>query len=277
MPPALAARRSSSKTSAGSAPNRPGASRSASSAMISRSLRTAGGLAWAARRSSTRPSRLVIVPVLLGPLGDRAARRRRSAAVSDRNEVGARRGSRAPSGRSSTCAASGADTTSWSRRPAGPRTAGACRARRAARRRDCPAPGRSSGSTPQTRGDVRAGGRVVDAAVAGQLVGLLPVLAAALAVALAGEAAVAAAGAPGQAERERQVDEGARRCRCPCACCSAPRAVRIIARRRSAEQRGRPRAARRTGTPVIRSTRSGQYAVATAPRRRRSRVVRAAT
>ena len=45
------------------------------------------------------------------------------------------------------------------------------------------------------RGDVRAGGGVVDAAVAGKLVRLLAVLAPALAVALSGQAPVAAEGA----------------------------------------------------------------------------------
>ena len=43
------------------------------------------------------------------------------------------------------------------------------------------------------RRDMLAGGRVVDAAIAGQLIGLLAVLAAALAVALTGQAAVPAA------------------------------------------------------------------------------------
>ena len=59
--------------------------------------------------------------------------------------------------------------------------------RQAGPRQDPPA-------TPHTSGDVRAGGRVVDAAVARQLIGFLAVLAAALAVALSGQAAVAAEG-----------------------------------------------------------------------------------
>ena len=54
----------------------------------------------------------------------------------------------------------------------------------------------SSGSTPQTAATAARCARVVDVAVAGQLIGLLPVLAPALAVALAGQAAVAAAGLP---------------------------------------------------------------------------------
>ena len=60
-----------------------------------------------------------------------------------------------------------------------------------------PGPGSDSGVDAPDAGDVLAGGRVVDHPVAGQLVGLLPVLAAALAVALAGEAAVAGVRRPG--------------------------------------------------------------------------------
>ena len=56
------------------------------------------------------------------------------------------------------------------------------------------------------RRHVRPRGRVVDHPVAGQLVGLLAVLAPALAVALAGEAAVAGVRAAAHAERERHVD-----------------------------------------------------------------------
>lgn len=55
-------------------------------------------------------------------------------------------------------------------------------------------------------GDVGAGRRVVDLAVAGELVGLLAVFAPALAVALAGEAAVPGVRAAGQAEGEGEVD-----------------------------------------------------------------------
>ena len=57
-------------------------------------------------------------------------------------------------------------------------------------------------------GDVLAGGGVGDEAVAGELVGLLAVLAAALAVALAGQAAVAGAGAAHRAQGQGQVDAG---------------------------------------------------------------------
>ncbi len=63
---------------------------------------------------------------------------------------------------------------------------------------------------PPDPGDMGAGRRVGDHAVAGQLVGLLAVLAPALAVALAGEAAVAAALPAGHAQGQGQVDEGGR-------------------------------------------------------------------
>ena len=69
-----------------------------------------------------------------------------------------------------------------------------------------PGPGRLSGVDAPHPGDVLAGGRVVDHPVAGQLVGLLAVLAAALAVALAGEAAVAGVRRARQPERQGQVD-----------------------------------------------------------------------
>src|SRR6185436_21020978 len=55
---------------------------------------------------------------------------------------------------------------------------------------------------------VRAGRRVVDAAIAGQLVGLLAVLAASLPIALARERPEAAAQAARKPEAERQVHEG---------------------------------------------------------------------
>ena len=61
---------------------------------------------------------------------------------------------------------------------------------------------------PQTAAIVRAVRGIVEPAVAGQLVGLLAVLAPALAVALSGQAAIAAERLAGLAERQRQVDEG---------------------------------------------------------------------
>ena len=60
------------------------------------------------------------------------------------------------------------------------------------------------------RGHVGPVGRVGELAVAGQLVGLLPVLAAALAVALAGDGAVAGVRLAGQPEGEGEIDEGLR-------------------------------------------------------------------
>ena len=59
-------------------------------------------------------------------------------------------------------------------------------------------------------GHVAAGGRIVNPSVTGKLIGLLPVLAAALAVALAGERAEASADPPAHAERQRDVDVGER-------------------------------------------------------------------
>ena len=71
-----------------------------------------------------------------------------------------------------------------------------------------PGAGQRLGVDAPHAGDVRAGGGVVDPPVARQLVGLLPVLAPALAVALAGEAAVARAPPADHAEREGEVDPG---------------------------------------------------------------------
>ena len=48
--------------------------------------------------------------------------------------------------------------------------------------------------------------RVLDTAVAGKLIGLLPVLAASLAIALTGDASEPTVRLAGFAERERQVD-----------------------------------------------------------------------
>ncbi len=73
--------------------------------------------------------------------------------------------------------------------------------RRASRPRD---PGRVDAPS---RRDMLAGGRVVDAAVAGQLICLLAVFAAALPVPLAGQAAVPAARGTRQAQREGKVDQ----------------------------------------------------------------------
>src|SRR5262249_20759468 len=56
-------------------------------------------------------------------------------------------------------------------------------------------------------GDVLAVRVHLDQPVTGELVGLLPVLAAALSVSLSGEAAVAGTGIPDLPEREREVDE----------------------------------------------------------------------
>ncbi len=74
-----------------------------------------------------------------------------------------------------------------------------------------PAPGISSGVDAPDFGDVFPRGRVGDHAVAGQLVGLLAVLATTLAIALAGDGAVAATFGTHESEHEREVDDGADR------------------------------------------------------------------
>ncbi len=71
-----------------------------------------------------------------------------------------------------------------------------------------PGPGMIVGIDAPHAGHVLAGGGVGDHPVAGQLVGLLAVLAAALAVALARDGAVAAALGAHEAERQGQVDDG---------------------------------------------------------------------
>ena len=117
-----------------------------------------------------------------------------SAAVSDRTKSQTARKSRAPS-RSMTRAASGArDQRRWSRARAARGRRRRCRARRAVRTPDLPGAGqRRPGRRPRRRRRARGRPGRSMLAVAGQLVGLLPVLATALAVALTGEAAVAAA------------------------------------------------------------------------------------
>ena len=60
------------------------------------------------------------------------------------------------------------------------------------------------------RGDVRAGLGIVEASVAGQLVGLLAVLATALPIALPGQGGEPTTRASGQTQSQRQVNEGQR-------------------------------------------------------------------
>ena len=71
-----------------------------------------------------------------------------------------------------------------------------------------PGPGRSSAAMPQIAAISARCAGIVDAAIARKLVGLLAVLAAALAVALPGQRAVAAERLAGLAERQHEVDEG---------------------------------------------------------------------
>ena len=88
-------------------------------------------------------------------------------------------------------------------RPAGPAERGEQLDGRA------PGPGQVVRVDAPDAGDVRAGGGVVDLAVAGELVGLLAVLAPALAVALAGDRSRSRCPTrPGRPSGQRQVDRG---------------------------------------------------------------------
>ena len=189
---------------------------SARPASTSRSVRTpvAAARSTARRRRITRPSRLVIVPLLLGPLRRRAARRRRARRSRDSTMSQTTSRSRAAQPRRRRGSASGRgdddvasrSTSSAAGRPAVPSASSSSYAER-------PGPGqRRRGRRPRPRATcARAAGSSI-IAVAGQLVGLLAVLAAALAVALAGEAAVAGArpcpGSPSASARLIQAVHG---------------------------------------------------------------------
>ena len=193
-----------------------------------------------------------------------------SAAVSRQHEVGDHQQVQARSRRLDPGRAGARRPPGWSRRPAAPAARPGCRARRAARRPTRPGPGSVGRVDAPHPGDVRAGRRVVDLPVAGQLVGLLPVLAAALAVALAGEAAVPGAGAAGQAEGEGQVDERGDRVDALGVLLGAARgeddrAGRAVPSARAVASRSA------TGTPVSRSTRAGHQPAT--PRRTASKPV----
>ncbi len=135
------------------------------------------------RRRITRPSRLVIVPSSSAHcvVGSTTSA---SAAVSERKKspTTSRSSFRSPP----RCVRFGAETTrlepitSRASTPGSPRVESISYA-------DAPGPGSASGSTFQMRRRAPRC-RVVEPAVAGELVGLLSVLAATLAVALAGEA-----------------------------------------------------------------------------------------
>ena len=96
-------------------------------------------------------------------------------------------------------------------------------------RASLPGPAARRVDRPRPRRRALAVRGVVDEAVAGKLVGLLPVLAPALPVALAGQAAVAAAaaGRPCPARGHRLIS--ARTVSVPLRCCSGPRPVSTIA------------------------------------------------
>ncbi len=110
------------------------------------------------------------------------------------------------SSRSRTWVALGAETTMLLPKTSSARAPSAVPSASRSSYADRPLPGRLSGGDPPHPRDVLAGDGVVDHPVAGELVGLLAVLAAALAVALAGEAAVAGELAARHPQRERHVD-----------------------------------------------------------------------
>ena len=195
MPPALA-RRSSSKTVAGSAAEVLAVAEPVGQRLqdLGVGAHARGRSACCRRRRRTRPSRLVIVPSSsahcatgqhdvgqLGRLGEeevadhqqveRAQALGAAARVGRRDHQVERHAPAAPAPRRRACSSSS--------------VAGTARA-----------PGSVAGVHAPDRGDVGAVPGIVELAVAGQLVGLLPVLAPALAVALAGQAAPAAKGRP---------------------------------------------------------------------------------
>ena len=128
-----------------------------------------------------------------------------SSAVSERKKSLTARKSRSPS-RLMTRRASGALTATLDASTSRVRTPPSVPSASSSSKARLPGHRQVVGVDAPDGGDVRAGGRVRQRAVAGQLVGLLPVLAAALPVALAGDGAPAAARPAGQPERERQVD-----------------------------------------------------------------------
>ena len=183
-----------------------GASRaSASRAMIHSSLRAPGG-----RLQGTAAAQHAAFEVGQVPSSSAHCRtgrmRSASAAVSDIKKSQTTRKSRLRSP-AMTAFASGEATAmleAWTKRQ---RTPSGCPSDLSSWTAGRPGPGMALRDAPDA-GHVGAGGGVGDLAVAGELVGLLAVFAAALAVALAGEGAVAAAGGPGQAQQEAQVDGG---------------------------------------------------------------------
>ncbi len=138
-----------------------------------------------------------------------------------------------------------------------------------------PLPGQRVRVDAPDAGDVLARGRVVDHPVAGQLVGLLAVLAPALAVALPGEAAVAGARRARHPEREGHVDPGEHGVGAGAVLLGAAGGQHhdLGACRPSRSASARTSSA---GTPVTRSTRSG-HQPATDSRTSAQPVVRVAT
>ena len=173
--------------------NAAGASRRrASSARIHSSSRTPSG--GVERPAAPEDAALEVGhrALLLGPLRDRqhdVGER----APSRRGRSRRRRAGRAGRARRAPSATFGDDTTRFDPCTSSARTPPGAPSDCSSSTAGTPGPGMTSGSTPHTARDVGARLGVGDLAVAGELVALLAVLAAALAVALTGERAVAAA------------------------------------------------------------------------------------
>ena len=232
----------------------PAPSRSASAVTICASVRTpSGGGACAWRRRITRPSRLVIVPSSSAHCAIGSTTSARSA-VSDRKKSATTRKSSASS-RSCTWPARGAETTMLepmtksARTPPSVPSVSSSLVGRVAR------PRQVVGVDAPDAGDMRPVRGIVDLAVARQLVGLLAVLAPALAVALAGEQPQPQWGLPALPSASARLMK-ASVLSTPLLCCSGPRAVSTMAVAASPSRCAALISAR--GTPVIRSTRSGQ-------------------
>ena len=254
MPPALA-RRSSSKTARGSAEKYcPRPSRSASSLQHLQVVQHAGG--WRQRPPAPDHPALEVGhrALLLGPLGGGQHDVGELGGLGEEDVGDDQQVQRGEPVAHPVDVGRGDDDVGGQHQQR-PHAAGGAQPVEHLERRQ-PRAGQLGGVDPPDRGDVRAVGRVGQLAVAGQLVGLLAVLTPALPVALPGDRAVARVRAPGQPEGQGEVDEGLRGVGAAAVLLGAARGQnhRAVGRRERLD--GRRSSA--TGTPVIRSTRSGQ-------------------
>ena len=107
-----------------------------------------------------------------------------------------------------TCAAFGADTTGFEPMTNSARMPPGSPDESSSSYADLPAVGRSDSGMPQIAAMCRRAAGSSMRAIAGQLIGLLPVLAAALPVPLSRQRAEAAERSADLPEREREIDEG---------------------------------------------------------------------